>query len=139
MENYGKASEYTEKSLNSNGEAMQKFAAYEDTITAHTERFKNAYQEMANELLNSNVIKAFVDLGTGATKLVKELGALGSIGLGAGLFAGIKNVGKRRSTMFHNCFEYADRDKCFLYEIGFLSPIVKYTLVNEATISVEII
>ena len=109
MENYGKASEYTEKSLNSNGEAMQKFAAYEDTITAHTEKFKNAYQEMANELLNSNVIKAFVDLGTGATKLVKELGALGSIGLGAGIFASVKNFGEPYKCMVsnRNCFEYA--------------------------------
>lgn len=139
MENYGKAVEYSEISMESSGQAMEKFAAYEDTITAHTEKFKNSYQEMAKELLDSSVVKAFVDLGTGATKLVKELGLLGSVGLGAGLFAGIKNVGKRRSTMFHNCFEYADRDKCFLYEIGFLSPIVEYTLVNEATISVEII
>ena len=139
MENYGKAVEYSEISMESSGQAMEKFVAYEDTITAHTEKFKNAYQEMAKELLDCSVVKAFVDLGTGATILVKELGLLGSIGLGAGIFAGFKNVGKRRSTMFHNCFEYADRDRCSLYKIGFLSPIVKYTLVNEATISVEII
>lgn len=93
MENYGKAVEYSEISMESNGQAMEKFAAYEDTITAHTEKFKNAYQEMAKELLDSSVVKAFVDLGTGATKLVKELGLLGSIGLGASLFAGIKNAG----------------------------------------------
>lgn len=71
------------------------------------------------------------------TKLTTALGSFGTIGLGAGIFATFKNVGKRRSTMF--LIEYADRDKCLLYEIVFLSPIVKYTLVNEATISVEII
>ena len=93
MENYDTALKYTETSLSSTGQAMEKFAAYEDTITAHTEKFKNSYQEMAKELLDSSVVKAFVDLGTGATKLVKELGLLGSIGLGASLFAGIKNAG----------------------------------------------
>lgn len=96
MENYGKAVEYSEISMESSGQAMEKFAAYEDTITAHTEKFKNAYQEMSKELLDSSVVKAFVDLGTGATKLVKELGLLGSIGLGAGIFAGFKNVGQAK-------------------------------------------
>lgn len=93
MENYSKAVEYSEISMESSGQAMEKFSAYEDTITAHTEKFKNAYQEMAKELLDSSVAKAFVDLGTGAAKFVKELGLLDTIGLGAGLLAGIKNVG----------------------------------------------
>ena len=96
MENYGKSVEYSEISMESSGQAMEKFAAYEDTITAHTEKFKNAYQEMSKELLDSSVVKAFVDLGTGATKLVKELGLLGSIGLGAGLFASFKNAGREK-------------------------------------------
>ena len=105
MENYGKSVEYSEISMESSGQAMEKFAAYEDTITAHTEKFKNSYQEMAKELLDSSVVKAFVDLGTGATKLVKELGLLGSIGLGAGIFAGFKNVGGLKFRESH--FEYA--------------------------------
>ena len=105
MENYGKAAEYTEVSLNSSGSAMEKFSAYEETITYHTEQFKNAYQEMSKELLDSSVVKAFVDLGTGVANLVKNLGLLGSIGLGAGIFAGFKNVGGLKFRESH--FEYA--------------------------------
>ena len=96
-------------------------------------------ENVANSDAIITMINGFNSLLQVVNKVTETLGSLGTIGLGAGLFAGIKNVGKRRSTMFHNCFEYADRDRCSLYKIGFLSPIVKYTLVNEATISVEII
>ena len=92
MENYSKAVEYSEISMESSGQAMEKFSAYEDTITAHTEKFENAFQEMAKTLLDSSVVKAFVDLGTGAAKFVKELGLLGSIGLGAGITGIVKFV-----------------------------------------------
>jgi hypothetical protein len=106
-------------------------------------RLKNTFTDTIENIASSEafkvIINSFETIVSGINKLTDSLGSLGSIALGAGLFTGIKNVGKRRSTMFHNCFEYADRDRCFLYEIGFLSPIVKYTLVNEATISVEII
>ena len=110
MENYGKAVEYSEISMESSGQAMEKFAAYEDTITAHTEKFKNSYQEMSKELLDSSVVKAFVDLGTGATKLVKELGFLGSVGLGAGLFASFKGAGRVKIAYPH-LYTYACRNK----------------------------
>ena len=100
MENYGKAVEYSEISMESSGQAMEKFAAYEDTIVAHTEKFKNSYQEMANELLDSSVVKAFVDLGTGATKLVKGLGLLGSVGLGAGIKLFIRNLDYQKVLKF---------------------------------------
>ena len=106
-------------------------------------KLSNTWTDTVDNILNSDTLTVGVnvlnDLLGMVNSLTDALGGLGTVGLGAGLFAGIKNVGKRRSTMFHNCFEYADRDKCFLYEIGFLSPIVEYTLVNEATISVEII
>lgn len=106
-------------------------------------RISNTFTDTVENIANSDAIITALNGFNGLLQIVNEvtdaLGSLGTIGLGAGLFAGIKNVGKRRSTMFHNCFEYADRDRCSLYEIGFLSPIVKYTLVNEATISVEII
>lgn len=110
MENYGKAVEYSEISMESSGQAMEKFAAYEDTITAHTEKFKNAYQEMAKELLDSSVVKAFVDLGTGVANLVKNLGLLGSIGLGAGLFASFKGAGRVKIAYPH-LYTYACRNK----------------------------
>lgn len=125
------------------GSALEEASKSANNLTGRLNALQNSWYELINSVIQSDDLKFIVNLLDGITQsvtnLIKPLGTLGTIGLGAGLFAGIKNVGKRRSTMFHNCFEYADRDKCFLYEIGFLSPIVKYTLVNEATISVEII
>lgn len=102
-------------------------------------KVKNTWSDLLQNFANTDVIVGALNIFNDLLVVLDKLGAVGTIGLGAGLFASFKNVGKRRSTMFHNCFEYADRDRCSLYEIGFLSPIVKYTLVNEATISVEII
>ena len=116
---------------------------YLDSISGKISQFNSAIEQLSSTVVDSDLVKFFVDIGTTGVKaidgLIESIGTLGTIGLGASIFAGFKNVGKRRSTMFHNCFEYADRDRCSLYKIGFLSPIVKYTLVNEATISVEII
>ena len=98
MENYDKALEYTEKSLNSSGEAMDKFSAYEKSVKAHTESFTNAIQGLSDTAVDSGLVNFFIDLGTTGVKaidgIVNALTPLGTIGLGAGIFAGIKNIGK---------------------------------------------
>ena len=98
MENYDKALEYTEKSLNSSGEAMDKFSAYEKSVEAHTESFTNAIQSLSDTAVDSGLVNFFIDLGTTGVKaidgIVNALTPLGTIGLGAGIFAGIKNIGK---------------------------------------------
>ena len=101
MENYGKASEYAEISLNSSGQSMDKFSAYEETLIYRTERFKNSYQEMSETLINSEIIKFFIDTGTAITTFITKIGSLGTIGLGAGLFSGIKNIGKPKMFGFY--------------------------------------
>lgn len=64
------------------------------------------------------------DLGTivdGLTKIseaigfvVDKAGLLGTIGIGAGAFAGFKNIGKGKICPFINCFEIADYNMCSL-------------------------
>lgn len=128
----------------SEGSAQIELNKYLESTEGRIAQFTNKVQDLTTSAISDELVNGFIDLGTtGVTALdavIDKLGLLPTLmsTIGAGLSL-TKNVGKRRSTMFHNCFEYADRDRCSLYKIGFLSPIVKYTLVNEATISVEII
>lgn len=64
MRDYSKSMDYATVAANSNGEALQKYEAYQESITGKTERFQNAFQSLSSSLVNSDVIKFFVDLGT---------------------------------------------------------------------------
>lgn len=111
MENYDTALKYTETSLGSTGQAMEKFEAYEESIAGHTEKFKNAFQDLSNLVIDSGLINFFIDLGTTGIKavdgLVDALGGLGAIGAIGGGILGAKNIGKVYECTFSNCFEYA--------------------------------
>lgn len=111
MENYDTALKYTETSLGSTGQAMEKFEAYEESIAGHTEKFKNAFQDLSNSVIDSGLINFFIDLGTTGIKavdgLVDALGGLGAIGAIGGGILGAKNIGKVYECTFANCFEYA--------------------------------
>ena len=100
MENYDKALEYTEKSLNSSGEAMDKFSAYEKSVEAHTQSFTNAIQSLSDTAVDSGLVNFFIDLGTTGVKaidgLISALTPLGALALSGGLFAGFKNVGQAK-------------------------------------------
>lgn len=118
MLNYDKALEYTEESMNSTGQAMEKFSAYEDSVAGHTELFNKSIQDLANTAIDSGLINFFIDLGTTGVKtldnIIESLTPLGTLGLGAGLFAGFKNVGRDKKAFPYSCFKYADSDKCSL-------------------------
>ena len=57
-------------------------------------------EHLSSTVVESDLIKFFVDLGTTGVKaidgLVNALTPLGTLALGAGLFAGIKNVGQAK-------------------------------------------
>lgn len=80
MENYGNALKYTEVSMESSGEAMQKFEAYQESVTAHTELFNKAIQDLADTAVDSGLVNWFIDLGTTGIKTVDGLiNALGGM------------------------------------------------------------
>lgn len=80
MENYGNALKYTEVSMESSGEAMQKFEAYQKSVTAHTELFNKAIQDLADTAVDSGLVNWFIDLGTTGIKTVDGLiNALGGM------------------------------------------------------------
>ena len=63
-------------------------------------RLKNTWTDTIENIANSDgvisIINGFEKIISGANKLTDTLGTLGSIGLGVGLFAGIKNIGQAK-------------------------------------------
>ena len=77
-------------------------------------RVKNTWTDIVQNIANSDAvitgINKFNNLLSVINKVTDKLGSIGTIGLGAGLITGIKNIGnfvqvyKFKSV---NCFEYA--------------------------------
>ena len=80
-----------EAALSSQGFAMD----------AKLQQFDAAFQSLSKNVLDSDLLKFFVDLGTNAVSafdgIIGKLGSLKTLMLGAGLFAGLKNVGMAKS------------------------------------------
>lgn len=97
MENYKTAMNYMEESTESSGFALEKFGAYQDSLTAKVESFKNSFQTLSNTLIGSNFLKGIVDAGAGALDmldgLIERFGVLSSLGAGLGIFQGLKGGG----------------------------------------------
>ena len=82
-----------ETAENSAGSAMREQENYEKSIQYSLDRLSASAQEWSNTLVSSDVIKWFVDLANAAVELSTALTPLGTLALGGGIFAGIKNVG----------------------------------------------
>lgn len=97
MSNFDTARRATETAVNSTGSALKEQEEYEKGIEYSLKRLEASFQEFANHILDSSFIKGIVDFGNSAInvidKITSKLGSLGTIGLGAGLFTSIKNVG----------------------------------------------
>lgn len=99
------------------GSALEDTNKSAENLTGTFNKLSNSWTEFVNSIFNSGGLKTGADLLNGfvegLTKLTNAITPLGTIGLGAGLFAGIQNVG--RDKMFSlNCFEYADNNMCSL-------------------------
>ncbi len=81
----------------SDGFAMGEQERWLESLEAKTGQFEAAFQSLSSTILGSGLLRWFVDLGTGGVRALDavagRLGTLGTIGTGAGLFAGLKNVG----------------------------------------------
>lgn len=106
---------------------LQDYASGQGSIAAEAEKTANSWEGSLNRLsntwadtigniLNSDIVITGIDALNGLLGVVNSitdaLGPLGSIGLGAGLFAGLENIGKCRmsiriSDFLLYCFEYA--------------------------------
>ena len=79
------------------GSALEESNKSAENLTGTLNKLHNSWTEFVNGIIESEGLKTGVKLLNGlvegATSLTSTLGSLGTIGLGAGLFAGIKNVG----------------------------------------------
>lgn len=82
---------------NSAGSALEEQEEYEKGIEYSLKRLEAVFQAFSNHILDSSFVKGIVDFGSNTVevidKITSKLGSLGTIGLGTGLFAGLKNVG----------------------------------------------
>ena len=87
----------TAQAIDSVGSASEENSKYLNSISGKVSQFNSAVEQLSSTVVDSDLVKFFVDLGTTGVKaidgLVNALTPLGTIGLGAGLLAGFKNVG----------------------------------------------
>ena len=85
-------------STSANGSAFKEAEKSSNNLTGSLNRLSNTWTDTVENIVNSDTLKGAVNLLnsllTGVNKLTDALGSLGTIGLGAGIFAGIKNIGK---------------------------------------------
>lgn len=88
------------------GSALEESNKSAENLTGTINRLSNSWTEFVNGVVSSDGLKTGVNLLNGLVKaftnLTSTLGTLGTIGLGAGIFAGLKNVG--RDKMFFLMF-----------------------------------
>ena len=113
LNNYEAVSTSLDSMANSAGNAEKEMSIAMDSIAYKANTTKEIGTGIAQNLFGREDMKTVLDtinsLGEGIQWLTDKLGLLGTIGLGAGLFAGIKNFGKTYKCMVsnRNCFEYA--------------------------------
>ena len=103
------------KAGNAAGTTLENQSKYEETLDAKTKELSTTMQSFWHNLIGAEeangALAIFQKVATALDTISSKLGSLGTIGLGAGLFAGIKNIG--RPKMFGLC-KYADINMCSL-------------------------
>lgn len=93
----GQVEKAFEASKNAVGSAMQEQERWMESLEAKTAQFDAVFQKLSNTILNSNLVKFFVDLGTfGVSALdavIDKLGSLGTIGTIGGAIGGAIGLG----------------------------------------------
>lgn len=93
----GQIQKALEATLNAEGSAMQEQERWMESLEAKIEQFEAAFQSLSSTVLDSGLLKWFVDFGTGTVKVldtvVDKLGSLGTIGTISGGIAGAKGQG----------------------------------------------
>lgn len=92
-----------ERMTDSAGELEEAYGIYLDSIQAHVNQLKAAYDELARDFVNSGLAKFIIDAATGIIsvldKLVNKIGAVGTIAAGAGITLLIANFGKIKTAI----------------------------------------
>ena len=96
------------------GSALEEASKSANNLTGRLNALQNSWNKLINSLVTSEGLKSGVNflngLVQGVTELTSTLGTLGSIGLGAGLFASFKGAGRVKIAYPH-LYTYACRNK----------------------------
>ncbi len=114
------------------GSAWNEAEKSANNLTGSLNELSNTWTDTVENIVDSNTLKTGVNVLNGlltiVNKLTDALGSLGSIGLGAGLIAGIKNVGRPKMYGLTNyCFELPTTIGVLTGTEVFLWSNVKYT------------
>jgi len=95
----GQVQKALEASMNSAGSAYEEQEKWLTSIEAKLGQFEAAFQSLSNTIIDSDLIKFFVDFGTvgvnSIDSIIKALGSLGTIGAIGGGILGAKSLGQR--------------------------------------------
>lgn len=100
MQNFEHAVEATTTALNSQGSAMEENAAYMESLGAKTQLIQKDFQDLANHVIDSQLVKSILSLthellqlaDTGLGRVLIQLTLLGGIGWGAGHLIHASNI-----------------------------------------------
>ena len=88
------------QSLNSQNSALDENQKKLDSIGGHVKSFESSMEHLSSTVVESDLVKFFVDLGTTGVKaidgIVNALGSLGTAAVIGGIVAGFKNVGQAK-------------------------------------------
>lgn len=73
MQNWNKVQEYTQTANEASGQSMEKFAAYQESVTGKIEGFKNAFQTLSTTTIDSDLFKEVIDSGTGILNILTQI------------------------------------------------------------------
>ena len=117
MQNYDKALEYSELATNASGQSMEKYSSYTESLAGQLEGLKNSFQTFSNEIIDSDILKTGIQIGSallnGISQGIELAGVGGSNSLinllaaGIGLKQGISGGGKVNDRAFKKSIAYA--------------------------------
>ena len=101
MENFDIAESALEKSLKSEGSALEEHAKWMESLQAHLNELKAAFQDLSKTVLNSDLLKVGISFITGLINLlnalIKTLGGIGSLSAIFTILLPIRMVDIKRS------------------------------------------
>ena len=107
MDNWNGVEQAVYSASNSFGTANAANETYLDSITGKTESFKNQVEQLSSSIMDSDLLKFFLDLGTtgvnalnGITEKIGSLGTLATLGSG---YLGSKGLGQHKSCDTYGC------------------------------------
>lgn len=73
MQNFGHATEATSTALNSAGSAAKENEKAVDSLEGHTNQLRATFQELANNVIESDLVKALLDAANGFLELLNKI------------------------------------------------------------------